>query len=60
MELVLPTTANMLQMIEEALDNVDDLALLPESDRTLALARRHRPVPVEEATTPVQRGARRL
>ena len=60
MELVLPTTANMPQMIEEALDNIDNLELLPESDRKLALARRQRPVLVEEAATPVQRGARRL
>jgi hypothetical protein len=48
------------QMIEEALDNVDDLELLPESVRKLALARRQRPVLVEEAATPVQRAARRL
>jgi hypothetical protein len=47
-------------MIEEALDNIDNLELLPESDRKLALARRQRPVLVEEAATPVQRGARRL
>ncbi len=60
MELVLPTTANVPQMIEEALDNVDDLELLPESYRKLALARRKRPVLVEESTTPMQRGARRL
>jgi hypothetical protein len=47
-------------MTEEALDNVDDLELLPEPYRRLALARRKRPVLVEEATAPVQRGARRL
>ena len=47
-------------MIEEALDNVDDLELLPETYRKLALARRKRPVLVEETTTAVQRGARRL
>jgi hypothetical protein len=47
MELVPPTPANVPQMIEEAVDNVDDLALLPESYRKLALARRQRPVLVE-------------
>ena len=36
MDYVLPTTANVPQMIEEALDNVDDLELLPESYRKLA------------------------
>ena len=60
MELVLPTTANVPQMIEEALDNVDDLELLPETYRKLALVRRKRPVLVEETAAPVQRGARRL
>jgi hypothetical protein len=60
MELVRPTTANVPQMIEEALDNVDDLELLPESYRKLALARRKRPMLVEESTAPVQRGTRRL
>jgi hypothetical protein len=60
MEYVLPTTANVPQMTEEALDNVDDLELLPEPYRKLALARRKRPVLIEEATAPVQRGARRL
>jgi hypothetical protein len=47
-------------MTEEALDNVDDLELLPETYRRLALARRKRPVLVEELAAPVQRGARRL
>jgi SpoVK/Ycf46/Vps4 family AAA+-type ATPase len=60
MEYVLPTTANVPQMTEEALDNVDDLELLPETYRRLALARRKRPVLVEELAAPVQRGARRL
>jgi SpoVK/Ycf46/Vps4 family AAA+-type ATPase len=60
MELVLPTTANVPAMIEEALDNVDDLELLPDTYRKLALARRKRPVLIEEPATPVQRGARRL
>jgi AAA+ superfamily predicted ATPase len=60
MEYVLPTTANVPQMTEEALDNVDDLELLPESYRKLALARRKRPTLVEETPAAVQRGARRL
>jgi transitional endoplasmic reticulum ATPase len=60
MEYVLPTTANVPQMTEEALDNVDDLELLPEVYRKLALARRKRPTLVEEPAQPVQRGARRL
>jgi hypothetical protein len=47
-------------MIAEALDNVDDLGLLPESYRRLAPARRKRPVLVEESAAPVPRGARRL
>src|SRR5262249_54674555 len=60
MELVLPTTANVPQMIEEALDNVDDLELLPDVYRKLALARRKRPLLVEEPAPPVPRAARRL
>jgi SpoVK/Ycf46/Vps4 family AAA+-type ATPase len=60
MEYVVPTTANIPAMISEALDNVDDLELLPEAYRKIVLERRARPSMAEIDAVPVTRQQRRL
>jgi SpoVK/Ycf46/Vps4 family AAA+-type ATPase len=60
MEYVVPTTANIPAMISEALDNVDDLELLPEAYRKIVVERRTRPSMAVMETAPVQRQQRRL
>jgi hypothetical protein len=47
-------------MIAEALDNVDDLSLLPDAYRQQVIARRQRPTFTEIEATPAQRTRRRL
>jgi hypothetical protein len=59
-ESIVPTTADLGPMIAEALDNVDDLSLLPDAYRQQVIARRQRPTFTEIEATPAQRTRRRL
>jgi hypothetical protein len=59
-QLIVPTTADLGPMINEALDNVDDLSLLPEAYRQQVIARRTRPKFAESEAVSVQRAQRRL